>query len=155
MTRVKAGRRGAAALDIEHLVEAIVIEDQGDMAKALGISDNEFLIPVGDPGLKPSHAFFSRDVASEVLLKLGQAFPQAEPIPTSTDMPLSPALKRIFDAALALTKELGQKEVGPLHLLAAVLSEPSSKAAEFLKDAGVTREAVISAVGASELDDHA
>src|SRR5262249_5548424 len=115
------------------------------------------------------------------------------------DMHISPALSRILELALALSRELGHKQVeppgspehagfagagvGPLHLLAAVLSEPSCKASdhpsnrntgacwgprgfhpsatkpssayEILRDAGVTREAVIAAIKATESSDHA
>lgn len=38
LTRLKAGRRGAAALEPDHLVEAVVLEDQGELAKAVGTS---------------------------------------------------------------------------------------------------------------------
>ena len=105
--------------------------------------------------MKPNHPFFTPDVASQILLKLEQASPQAEPIPNPTDMQMSPALSRTLDAALALSKELGHKQVDPLHLLAAALSDPSTQASEVLKEAGVTREAVIAAIKATESSDHA
>lgn len=143
---MKAGRRGAPALDPDHLVEALVLEDQGELAKAVGISGNKFLLPVGDPGLKPIRPFFLGEVASEVLLKLERVFTKADAIPDQRDMPISPALSRTFDAAIALSKQLGHKHVEPLHLLAAILSEPSSKASEVLTEAGVTRKAVIAAL---------
>ena len=168
LTRWKAGHRGATALEPEHLIESIVLEDQGDFAKAMGIPDDQVGIPVytrrtptsgdrGDPDsapdLKLSCQFFTADVAAQILQKLERLFPKAEPIPESTDMPGSLALKRIFDGALALTKELGHKQVEPLHLLAAVLAEPST-ASEVLRDAGVNKEAVIAAMATTKADDH-
>jgi ATP-dependent Clp protease ATP-binding subunit ClpA len=110
---------------------------------------------LGWPALKPSSPFFPAELASQLLLKLEQVFTKSEAIPDSTDMPASPALNRTFDAAMALSKQLGHKQVEPLHLLAAALSEPSSKASEVLKEAGVTREGVIAAMRAAEPDDDA
>ena len=154
LTRLKAGRRGAPALEPAHLVEALVLEDQGEFAEALGIS-GEVGIPFGSPGLKPSRQFFTAELASQILPKLERLLTKSEPIPDSTDMPASPALSRTFDAAITLSKELGHKQVEPLHLLAAALSEPTSKASEVLNEAGVTREGVIAAMRAIHPDEDA
>src|SRR5689334_9747222 len=101
LTRLKAGRRGAPALETDDLVEALVLEDQGEFAEALGLP-GEVGVPVAEPGLKPAHPFFPPEVASEVLLKVERALTKADPIPDQTDMQASPAVSRTFDAALTL-----------------------------------------------------
>ncbi len=47
----------------------------------------------------------------------------------------------------ALAKELHQSRVEPLHLIATMLSGESSRTAEILKQVGVSKEAVIAALG--------
>ena len=147
LTRLKAGRRGAPALEPEHLVEALVFEDQGKSATAF-IVPNEVAEVIAAPGIELHHPFLSSDIASEVLMELERVFTKSEPIPDSTDMPMSPALGVVFNAAMALRSELGCQQVEPLHLLAATLSESGSKASDVLKRAGVTKEAVIAAIRA-------
>jgi ATP-dependent Clp protease ATP-binding subunit ClpA len=98
------------------------------------------------PDVESHVPFFSYEVASEVLIELERVFTKSEPIPDSTDMPVSPALRAVFNAAMALSIELRHQPIEPLHLLAATLSESKSKASEVLKRAGVTKEAVIAAI---------
>jgi hypothetical protein len=50
---------------------------------------------------------------------------------------------------MALKEELKQESVEPLHLLAAELSQ-DSKAAQILKDVGLTTEQVIAAIKSGE-----
>jgi ATP-dependent Clp protease ATP-binding subunit ClpA len=101
----------------------------------------------GQEELRPQHPFFSAEAASALLDRLESTLPlKTEPIPTSTDMPISPMLSQIFTAALELARELHSDQVGPLHLLAGVLSQESEPSSEILKQVGISREAVIAAM---------
>ena len=143
LTRLKAGRRGAPSLDTVHLIEALILEDQGKFADAMGYPSEALGRSATSPS-RPSVPFFAPETASAILLKL--QLPPGEAIPDSVDMPMSPALKRAFAAAMALRTELHHKKVEPLHLLAAVLSEQSDHASEALRASGLTREAVLAAI---------
>jgi ATP-dependent Clp protease ATP-binding subunit ClpA len=72
--------------------------------------------------------------------------PQHEPVPDSLDMPMSSGLQDIMEAATTLARELEHNQVQPLHLVAAILAEETSEPAEILKEAGVSRQAIIQAL---------
>jgi len=144
VTRAIAGRRGAAALEPEHLIEGLVVEDQGKIAEALGVPREHMM-----QGLNPSRSFLSPETAAEILRRLQLAATKSDAIPDSIDMPMSSALGRTLKSAMALKEELKQQRVEPLHVLAAELSQ-DSKAAEILKDLGITTEAVIAAIKSGE-----
>lgn len=100
----------------------------------------------------PIHApepFFSAELASKVLLRLHNLLPNHEPVADSVDMPMPSGLQHIMEAATTLARELQHNQVQPLHLMAAILAEETSGLAEILKDAGVSREAIIQALQAS------
>jgi ATP-dependent Clp protease ATP-binding subunit ClpA len=61
-------------------------------------------------------------------------------------MAMSSSLERILNAATTLAGELQHSQVQPLHLVAAILAEESSEPADILKEAGISREAVIQAL---------
>ena len=152
LTRAIAGRRGAAAIQPEHLIEAFVREDQGEKAKKMGLFGMKMgsdLQAYFQPPRAPSLSFLSHETAAEILSRLELTSVKADPIADSLDMPMSPALGRTLQSAMALKEELKQKSVEPLHLLAAELSQ-DSKAAQILKDAGLTTEAVIAAIKSGE-----
>ena len=140
LTRKDAGRRGATALEPGDLLEAIINEDQGELAK-------RFAGAVTQSGpIREPQPFFSADVASKALLRLRTILPQHEPVAVSVDMTMSPSLQHILNAATTLAGELHHSQVQPLHLVAAILAEESSGPAEILKEAGISREAVIQAL---------
>jgi ATP-dependent Clp protease ATP-binding subunit ClpC len=145
IARFRAGRNGAAAIDTDHFIEALILEDQGKLADALG---HEGVWVGSAPG--PSRKFLSPEIAAEMLITMQKLLPHAKPIPEPVDMPLSADLSRTLDAALALMSELHQKQVETLHLLAAAASEESSKAAAALRGLGITRERVIAAIKSGE-----
>ena len=137
LTRKDAGRRGSTALELGDLLEAIINEDQGELAKRfVGAVTRSGPICEPDP-------FFSAEVASQVLLGLHNILPRHEPITDSVDMAMSSSLERILNAATTLAGELQHSQVQPLHLVAAILAEESSEPADILKEAGISREAVI------------
>jgi ATP-dependent Clp protease ATP-binding subunit ClpA len=142
LARMDAGRRGAPTLDPAHLLEALVREDQGEMAARF-----QRAMTSSGPLKPPERPFFSAEVASQILSMLEDALPpQASPVANSADMECSPALHEAFARASGLAKELHHDMVEPLHLLAAMLSTTDSGAGEILRRLGISREAVIAAI---------
>ena len=144
LTRRKAGQRGATVLDIGDLIEALVLEDQGQFAEAVGVRPEA--IGLAGSASKPSISFFAPETAAGILVQLQQILPHGKAIPESVDMPTSSDLRRTFAVAMALRTELHHKQVEPLHLLAAALSEEPSQVSEALRDFGISREGVIEAI---------
>ena len=140
LTRKDAGRRGATALEPGDLLEAIINEDQGELAKRFVGA----LTPSGP--IRAPEPFFSAEVAAKAILRLRDTLPQQEPVADSVDMATSPSLERVLDAATTLAGELHHSQVQPLHLVAAILAEESSGPAEILKETGISKEAVIDAL---------
>jgi ATP-dependent Clp protease ATP-binding subunit ClpA len=141
LTRKDAGRRGATALEPGDLLEAIINEDQGELAK-------RFVGAVTPSGpIREPQPFFSAEVAAKALLRLHSMLPQQEPVADSVDMTMSPSLQHILSAATTLAGELHHSQVQPLHLVAAILAEESGGPAEILTEAGISKEAVIQALG--------
>ena len=143
LTRNDAGRRGANGLEPGDLLEAIINEDQGELPKRFvgGFTQSG---PIRAP-----EPFFSAELASKVLLRLHNLLPNHEPVADSVDMPVSSGLQQIMEASTTLARELQHNQVQPLHLMAAILAEETSGLAEILKDAGVSREAIIQTLRAN------
>jgi ATP-dependent Clp protease ATP-binding subunit ClpA len=147
LARELASTRGAAsAVEPSHLVDALIREDQGEFATRMPnvarIAEQE--------ELRPRHPFFSPEAASALLDKLQGTLPlKTEPIPLSADISASLTLERVFTAAFDLAKELHNDQPGPLHLLAGVLSQEPEPSSQILKQAGISREAVIAAIQSS------
>jgi hypothetical protein len=140
LTRMDAGRRGATTIEPGDLLEAIINEDQGELAKRFaGAATHSG--PIREP-----ESFFSANVASKVLIRLRNISPQHESVADSVDMPMSPTLEQILNAATTLAAELHHSQVQPLHLVGAILAQESSEPAQILKEAGISREAVIYAL---------
>jgi ATP-dependent Clp protease ATP-binding subunit ClpA len=140
LARKDAGRRGAATLEVAHLLEALVREDQGEVGPRFPGA----LAP--SAAMSPQEPYFSAEVASEILLRLEEILPpQSKPVPDSTDMPTSAALDLTFTEAMELAKQLHHGRIEPLHLLMAVLSQ-EPRAAEIVKQLGVSKEAVLAAI---------
>ena len=146
IARRRSGKRGRPAIDIDHLIEAIIFEDQGKLADALDESGGVLY-----PNFEPKPHFFHTERAAELLLEIQQRSPCQESIPDTVDMPLSDGVKRTFAAATTLTAELNHKQVEPLHLLAAALSEPSN-AAKLVTEAGITKDEVLMALKTKKND---
>jgi ATP-dependent Clp protease ATP-binding subunit ClpA len=140
LARKDAGRRGATALETGDLLEAIINEDQGELA-------NRFAGAITPSGpIRPPEPFFSEPVAAKTILRLHSILAQHEPVADSLDLPPSRSLQHVLNAARTLAQELGQSQVQPLHLVAAILGEEGSGYAEILRALGVSREAVIQAL---------
>lgn len=140
LTRKDAGRRGATALEPGDLLEAIINEDQGELAK-------RFVGAVTRSGqIREPEPFFSAEVASKALLRLHNILPQQEPVVDSVDIVMSPSLQHILNAATTFAGTLHHSQVQPLHLVATILAEEGSGPAEILREAGISKEAVIQAL---------
>ena len=87
--------------------------------------------------------FFSQEIANKLLTKMRDLLPQAHPVEHSTEIPVSPALERIFDASKDFQRQFQQSQTEPLHLLAAILTEESSQAVKLLQEFGITQEKVL------------
>lgn len=142
LARFKAGQRGAAAIEIEDLLVAFIIEDQGEFENAVSsLFPNGK--PVVQPGGQPHRPFLPPELASGLLPRVQALCAQSQPLPKESDMPLSEDGKAILRLADKLRVELQQSSLEPLHLLAAFLEDKSSRAAQLFRKAGITREKVI------------
>ena len=139
--RFKAGERGAAMVDTDDLLVGLVLEDQGLLLKNL-FPDVEEIAWVGKG--QPHVPFFSHKLAEDLLTKLEKSLPQSQPVPETTEIPLSSLLERVFDLAKELQSQFRHSHMEPLHLLAAILKEDSSEGAKLLRRSGVTLENVLS-----------
>lgn len=146
IARLKAGNAGATAIDIDHLVAGIVVEDGGKnaMAKLLNVDPNSIGVMTDmEPHPVP---FFPPEVAAMLLAKIDEHSPHSEPIPQLTEMPTTSELTQVLNAAQDLRRQFQSAKVYPLHLLAAALGDPSSKASQVLRDAGISQEKVLEAL---------
>ena len=142
LARKRAGRRGAASLEPVDLLDAVVREDQGEMAAMFPGA-----VTTSGPLQPPERAFFSQEKASQILSAIEHVLPsKAEPLADSADMACSSALDEIFAHAKALATESHHDKVQPLHLVAAMLPDASSRVGEILKRAGIAKEALIAAI---------
>jgi Clp amino terminal domain, pathogenicity island component len=153
-SRKVAGQRGAAAIELEHVIEALVLEDQAEYSKMFPESSAPRTARMALPSHRP---FFAAEVAAEIQRGLEPLMrSKGKSLPTSLDMPVSDVAQRVLMGAKELREELrGEPEmpsrihvgdVEPLHLLAAALSDETSATAEVLKRAGIAKEAVIAAI---------
>jgi hypothetical protein len=153
-SRVLAGRRGASAIELEDLIEALVLEDQAEYPKMFAQDS----VPIASPAHRP---FLAAEVAAEIQRGLEPLMPtNAKALPTSADMPLSEAAQRVLMGAKELKQEMcnapampsriQMRHVEPLHLLAVALSEERSATTEVLRRAGLPKDAVIAAIKSGE-----
>jgi hypothetical protein len=141
LARLESGARGAEMLDLDDLLAGLIIEDQNAISSGLarlGMTGQLMALPKHQPFLTP-------DAATSVLESIRELLPRSQPIPNSTDMPISPALGETLAAATDFGKSLQSKEVTPLHLLA-VMMRGSHRGVEALRDAGITEEEVLNAI---------
>ena len=139
--RFKAGERGAAVVDTDDFLVGLVLDDQGSLLKSLfpDVEENAF-VGKGQPHVP----FFSHKLAEDLLTKLGKSLPRSQPVPETTEIPLSSSLERVFDLAKELQPQFRHSHMEPLYFLAAILKEDSSEGAKLLRLSGVTLENVLS-----------
>lgn len=140
-----AGRYGSSRLDLNHVLVALIYEDQGEVWKPL--SDVPELQGLSKRFPAQAHRpYLPSDVASSVLHRLEGALPRGKPLPSSTDVPMSPDLKETLGTAAGLRERFGQEQVEPLHILAAALADESNPGVAILRQAGITPEKVLDAM---------
>ncbi|HJU09583.1 MAG TPA: Clp protease N-terminal domain-containing protein [Candidatus Binataceae bacterium] len=143
LARVIAGSRGAHILELDDLIAALILEDQGKLTETLS-NMPEFGEVTSRMRVASHIPFFPVDQATELLRKIRDSTPQSGPVPRETDIPLSDTTKRVLNSASDLVEF--EAQVGPLHVLAAAVDEEVSNAAHLLREAGVTKQKVISAL---------
>jgi ATP-dependent Clp protease ATP-binding subunit ClpC len=144
VARLEAGQRGADSISVNSLIFGLINVDQGlDMKMIL----SERLHPSRAvlPSRPKPKSFFSPEVAADLSAQLKELLPRSPSIPHTTEMPLSPECKRALNAAIQLQEEFHRSKVQPIHLLAALLREPS-EATLLLRKAGITDENVLQAL---------
>jgi hypothetical protein len=146
--RMKAGQRGAAMMEVGDLLLGMLIEDQGMMASVLPSIMAEgrgatSLVPLPAP-----MPFFPLGAADELLNRIDKLLPQSKPIAQTVEIPLSPDLKRVFERAKDMQSMSQHKEIEPLHLLAAVLTEESSRYVKLLQEVAINKELVLQRLNA-------
>ena len=140
VARFAAGERGSKAIDVEDLLIGLVREDQGTHGSML----SKFLGGgVGSGFPTPTHKqFFDPAVAASLLHNIEESVPHLEPIATSTEIPLSDELSRVFEAAEGYRTQFHHDQIEALHLLAAVFNDERSVAVKELLKIGLTQEEV-------------
>jgi hypothetical protein len=130
--------RGAEAIRLDELLEALIREDQGEAAAILSKrhpNDPRFTDQNGAP-----LPFFSKDEARTLLDAL--ATPEQGDQELSVDMSLAGSVKDALIAASALADKRGDWVVEPLHLRAVIAEARDSPMAQLLRGSGITRQRV-------------
>jgi len=138
LSRWMAGMRGAEAIDLDDLLEALIREDQGEAAAILlkrHPNVSHFMDQDGAPV-----PFFSKGEAQALLSALAR--PGQENQDVSVAMPLAESVKGALIAASMLADKKGHKLVEPLHLLGVIVEDRESSLAKMLRLSGITRQRV-------------
>lgn len=140
-----AGRHGSSFIHVDHLLLALIYEDQGEVSNVLldapELQHLPALLPVG-----AHEHYFPATKASELTHRLEECLPKAEPLPSSADIPLSSEAKQALAIAGGLVTEFGQKYLDPVHILAGILKQGSGGGVALLRQAGVSDEQVMDAI---------
>ena len=146
LARQEARVRGTEVMEVEDVLVALVIEDQENFLDALSRYPG---VGVALPHVEapPNRHFLSCELASELLKGLEPLRSRSQPMGRVADIPMSAGVKLAFGAAARLHDELKHGEIEPLHLLAAILEDASSRGAQIFREAGITREKVIQFLG--------
>ncbi|MGH9455761.1 MAG: Clp protease N-terminal domain-containing protein [Terriglobia bacterium] len=153
LARRAAGQRGGSAIEIEDLLAALIVEDQGWFLARRPYPHGVFPDPGAQVDPWPHPPLLYPALANDLLSRLEALGTRFPPVPDGSEMRLSADVSHVFSVAGGLKDELGHSEVRPLHLLAAALRENDSRAPDILKRAGITSEKVVEALrgeGSSE-----
>ena len=137
--RLKAGQRGAGAIELGDLLLGLIVADQDLWATMLPeMREGDRLI-----GSPPHTPFFSTEVASKLLNGIEAVLPRSEPVGHTIEVPLSHEVQLAFDEAERIQKTFLQRQIEPLHLLAAVLAQEESQCVKLLLTEGITKELIL------------
>ena len=149
IARTVAGRQGAEVIQTGHLMEALLVDDQGEM-------ESFFREPAGildqSSQLALRQSFFSAEAAQIIREGLKSLAGHAPPIAGHVDLPIARELKGIVLAADDLRQQTGRSDVQPLHLVAEILLLDTSGVAALLANAGITRDQVMQAIASGTFD---
>src|SRR2546421_7177698 len=100
LARFKAGKDGANAIGLDHILQGIIVEDHGReaMLKFLGDDPATTQLHGYDKNSSPP-LFLSPEVASPLLTKIDKLSPHAKSAPESRDMSLTADAVRAVQAA--------------------------------------------------------
>lgn len=137
--RLKAGQRGASAIEVGDLLAGLILADQGSWANLLpefqGV-DTQVDVPSRIP-------FFSTEAASNLLSGIEALLARSEPIGHTIEVPLSPEVQLAFDEAENIRRTFLNKQIEPLHLLAGTLMHETNECVKVLLRGGMTKQALI------------
>ena len=156
VARYKAGKNGAHAIGLDHILQGIIIEDQGRdaMLKFLGDDPATTQLRGYDKNSLPP-LFLLPEVASALLTKIDKLSPHAKSAPASQEMSLTADAVRAVQAAPILAHEFGSDKVDPLYLLAAALRERSSKAVQICSEYAITEDKIVEELSRLKIRDEA
>ena len=141
-SRRLAGRRGASAIEAEHLIEALILEDQGDYARLLP----EGRAGTAVQGMRPHRPFFTAETAAKIQRGLEPLIPaNAQGLPESVDMPVSETGQRVILGAKELSEELRHEPTTPSRMIACPSGDPTSSSATRARDFSAKRAEVTGA----------
>ena len=144
--RLKAGQRGAGAIELGDLLLGLIVADRGLWANLLPeMREGDRLIDS-----PPLSSFFSMEIASKTLSGIEALLPYSEPIGHTVEVPLSHEVQLAFDEAEHIQKTFLQRQIEPFHLLAAVLTQEGSQCVKLLLTEGITKELVLRKLKASD-----
>ncbi len=112
--RFEASQFGTPYLEAEHLLLGLLREDTALVGR------------LSQSGLSPD----------AIRKRIEKESPPGEKIPTSVDMPLSPASKAAMVAAANAAGRLGHKHIGTEHLVLGIMLQKNTLAAKLLAEAG-------------------
>lgn len=146
--RLKAGQRGASAIEVGDMLLGLIVADQGTLGNLLSdMHEGDRPLP-----LPPHSPLFSPETASKLLTRIEILLPHLEPIGHTIEVPLSHELQLAFDEAEEIQNTFRHKQIEPLHLLAAVLTQQASECVKVLLGVGVTKELVLQKLRATDQD---
>jgi len=141
---LRARTRGSGSIEVEDLLVALLIEDQGGFLDAISLVPGVGIDISHLP--RPHRPFLPRELANDLLARVEGLCSRSQPLPPGADVQRSEGVKRAFAEADLLRDELRQSQVAPLHILAAILGDKSSRGAQALREAGITRQEILGAL---------
>jgi hypothetical protein len=147
VARLKAGQRGASAIEVEDLLVGVIVENQGMLKDTIrDLHPERDRKQFWSSSMRETHTpFLPPKIAAPLLTKIGSVLPRSEAVPPSKEMSVSADLESVLVATEGMRRELNHRETGPLHLLAAALEKPS-QTVNLLGEAGIDREKVMDAL---------
>ena len=147
LAHFRSRARGSATIEVEDLLVSFLIEDQGEYAKAKSeIVPGGVAFDMDHVDLRPRRPFVPPAVADDLLARVEALCSRSEPLDWRAFKSMSEGVKRAFDVADLLREALRQREIEPLHLLAAIVATEASTSAQMFRDAGITTEKVVEAI---------